>query len=101
LREILDHEVKVALEGIPATYRLPVLLADVEGFSYKEIAEIIKKPIGTVMSRLHRGRKALQRLLWEYAREHGYVRGAIESQDTAPRKRRRNAKGRTPAGALA
>ena len=101
LREILDHEVKIALEGIPATYRLPVLLADIEGFSYKEIAEIIRKPIGTVMSRLHRGRRALQRLLWEYAREHGYVKGSIEEYDQVPKKRRRNAKASTPAGALA
>jgi RNA polymerase sigma-70 factor (ECF subfamily) len=101
LREILDHEVKIALEAIPATYRLPVLLADIEGFSYKEIAGIIRKPIGTVMSRLHRGRRALQRLLWQYAREHGYVKGTIEGQEQGPKKRRRNAKTGTPAGALA
>jgi RNA polymerase sigma-70 factor (ECF subfamily) len=98
LRDILDHEVKTALEAIPATYRLPVLLADVEGFSYKEIAEIIRKPIGTVMSRLHRGRRALQRLLWQYAREHGYVKGnSFEEQP--PKKRRRNVNGTMPAGA--
>ncbi len=89
LRDILDHEVKSALEEIPTAYRLPVLLADVEGFSYKEIAQIIGKPIGTVMSRLHRGRRALQHLLWQYALEHGYVKSPVEEQ--IPKKRRRNA----------
>ena len=55
--------------------RIPVLLADVEGFSYKEIAEIMDTPIGTVMSRLHRGRKALERVLWQTAEERGLVDG--------------------------
>lgn len=63
-----DHEVKEAVEVLPEHYRLPVLLADVEGFAYKEIAEILDIPIGTVMSRLHRGRKRLQRELYEFAR---------------------------------
>lgn len=71
----VDEEVKAALESLPEQFRLPVLLADVDGFSYKEIAEIMDVPIGTVMSRLHRGRKALQKALWEYAEEHG-LRGA-------------------------
>ncbi|RMH87123.1 MAG: sigma-70 family RNA polymerase sigma factor [Actinomyces sp.] len=70
--ELLDlfseQEVKEAVESLPDHYRLPVLLADVEGFSYKEIAEILDVPIGTVMSRLHRGRKALQKALYEFAR---------------------------------
>ena len=65
-----DDEVKVALEGLPENFRLAVLLADVEGFSYKEIAEILDIPIGTVMSRLHRGRKSLQKQLYEFAVEH-------------------------------
>ena len=66
-----DDEVKQALEDLPENFRLPVLLADVEGFSYKEIAEILDIPIGTVMSRLHRGRKAMQRALFEFAHARG------------------------------
>jgi RNA polymerase sigma-70 factor (ECF subfamily) len=66
-----DDEVKQALEDLPENFRLPVLLADVEGFSYKEIAEMLDIPIGTVMSRLHRGRKAMQRALFEFARARG------------------------------
>jgi RNA polymerase sigma-70 factor (ECF subfamily) len=66
-----EYEVKQAVEDLPENFRLPVLLADVEGFSYKEIAEILDIPIGTVMSRLHRGRKALQARLFDYAVSHG------------------------------
>jgi RNA polymerase sigma-70 factor (ECF subfamily) len=73
LEQIPDEGVKAALESLPENFRLPVLLADVEGFSYKEIAEIMGTPIGTVMSRLHRGRKALERALWETAKERGLV----------------------------
>lgn len=69
--ELLDYfaedEVKAAVENLPDHYRLPVLLADVEGFAYKEIAEILDIPIGTVMSRLHRGRKQLQKQLYDFA----------------------------------
>jgi RNA polymerase sigma-70 factor, ECF subfamily len=68
-----DTEVKEALESLPDTFRMAVLLADVEGFSYKEIAEIMDVPVGTVMSRLHRGRKALQKALMEFGRERGLV----------------------------
>jgi RNA polymerase sigma-70 factor, ECF subfamily len=68
-----ETEVKDALESLPESFRLAVLLADVEGFAYKEIAEILDIPIGTVMSRLHRGRKALQKRLYEFARERGLV----------------------------
>lgn len=75
LDRIPDEDVKQALESLPENFRLPVLLADVEGFSYKEIAEIMDSPIGTVMSRLHRGRKALERALWETAKERGLVDG--------------------------
>ena len=68
-----DDEVKKALESLPETFRMAVLLADVEGFAYKEIAEILEIPIGTVMSRLHRGRKALQKALFDYAVERGLI----------------------------
>jgi len=65
-----EDEVKLALEDLPEHYRIPILLADVEGFAYKEIAEILDVPIGTVMSRLHRGRKQLQKRLYSFAEEH-------------------------------
>ena len=68
-----DDEVKQALEDLPENFRLPVLLADVEGFSYKEIAEMLEIPIGTVMSRLHRGRKSMQKALFEFAEGRGLV----------------------------
>ena len=75
--EVLDHitetEVKEALEALPEQFRMAVLLGDVEGFSYKEIAEILDVPIGTVMSRLHRGRRALQKRLYEFGRQRGLV----------------------------
>jgi len=78
--EVLDQMpeavVKDALEALPEQFRMAVLLADVEGFSYKEIAEITDVPIGTVMSRLHRGRKQLQKRLWDLAVERGLVEGA-------------------------
>ena len=74
LASIPDEEVKLALEELPEQFRVAVLLADVEGFSYKEIADITDASIGTVMSRLHRGRKALQKALWEYARGRGLVK---------------------------
>jgi RNA polymerase sigma-70 factor (ECF subfamily) len=64
-----DDQVKQALEDLPEQFRIAVLLADVEGFSYKEIAEILDVPIGTVMSRLHRGRRGLQKRLYEFAKE--------------------------------
>jgi RNA polymerase sigma-70 factor (ECF subfamily) len=67
LESIPDDEVKAALEAIPEQFRMAVILADVEGFSYKEIADILDVPIGTVMSRIHRGRRALQKELWDYA----------------------------------
>lgn len=70
LDSMVDSEVKQALEELPVKFRTVVLL-DVEGFSYKEIAEMLDVPIGTVMSRLHRGRRALQRRLYDLARERG------------------------------
>ena len=75
--EALDHlgveEVRKAIEDLPPAYRAAVLLTDVEGFSYKETAEILEVPVGTVMSRLHRGRQRLQQKLYEYAKESGVI----------------------------
>ncbi len=79
-----DDEVKQALEDLPETFRLPVLLADVEDFSYKEIAEILDIPIGTVMSRLHRGRKGMQKLLMDYATERGLLGRSETAADSDP-----------------
>ncbi len=73
LEHFTDDEVKGALESLPESFRMAVLLADVEGFSYKEISEITDVPIGTVMSRIHRGRRALQRALHEYGKARGLV----------------------------
>ena len=70
---LVESDIKEAVEELPETFRMPVLLADLEGFSYKEIAEILDIPIGTVMSRLHRGRKAMQKRLWEFAKDRGLV----------------------------
>jgi RNA polymerase sigma-70 factor (ECF subfamily) len=74
LDRIPEDVIREAVEALPENFRLPVLLADVEDFHYKEIAEILDIPMGTVMSRLHRGRKALQKRLHDFAVERGYVR---------------------------
>jgi RNA polymerase sigma-70 factor (ECF subfamily) len=73
LNSLMDADVKGALESLPESFRNVVILADIEGFAYKEIAGILGIPIGTVMSRLHRGRRQLQVKLWEYARRAHYV----------------------------
>ena len=73
---IVDVDVKAALAAMPEDFRMAVYLADVEGFSYKEIADIVGVPSGTVMSRLHRGRKLLRSSLAEYAKDRGFNRGS-------------------------
>ena len=73
---IVDVDVKAALAAMPEDFRMAVYLADVEGFSYKEIADIVGVPSGTVMSRLHRGRKLLRSSLAEYSKDRGFNRGS-------------------------
>lgn len=73
-RFIVDDEVKQAIQELPEEFRIPVVLSDVEGMSYAEIAQILEVPVGTVKSRLFRGRRRLQQRLYEYAIEMGYIR---------------------------
>lgn len=84
--EAIDHlpdsAVKDALQAIPEDFRLAVYFADVEGFSYQEIADIMKTPVGTVMSRLHRGRRMLRESLAGYARERGIVAAPTPTRST-------------------
>ncbi|MGH2751311.1 MAG: sigma-70 family RNA polymerase sigma factor [Actinomycetota bacterium] len=76
LNSLVDSDIIDAIDDLPEQFRLAVVLSDIEGFSYAEMAEIMDVPMGTVMSRLHRGRKALQKRLWDVARDRGIVKGA-------------------------
>ncbi|RMH15546.1 MAG: sigma-70 family RNA polymerase sigma factor [Acidobacteria bacterium] len=76
LDKVLDEDVQQALDSLPNDYRLAILLVDLEGFSYKEAASILEVPVGTVMSRLYRGRRLLEQALLRYARRRGYLRDA-------------------------
>lgn len=76
LDNLVDSDITDAIDDLPEQFRMAVVLSDVEGFSYAEMAEIMDVPIGTVMSRLHRGRKALQKRLWEIGKDRGIVKEA-------------------------
>jgi RNA polymerase sigma-70 factor, ECF subfamily len=80
LDNLVDSDIMDAIDDLPEQFRLAVVLSDIEGFSYAEMAQIMDVPMGTVMSRLHRGRRALQKRLWDIARERGIVRGASSAQ---------------------
>ena len=81
LDSLVDSDIIDAIDDLPEQFRLAVVLSDIEGFSYAEMAEIMDVPMGTVMSRLHRGRKALQKRLWELARDRGIVKGSNNSKN--------------------
>ncbi|HAM23141.1 MAG TPA: RNA polymerase subunit sigma-24 [Actinobacteria bacterium] len=83
LDQLPDGDIKAAMASIPEDFRLAVYYADVEGFAYKEIADIMGTPVGTVMSRLHRGRRLLRDQLTEYARERGFVPAADAAEATS------------------
>ena len=80
LSKYLDEDVNKALNDLPLNFRMPVILADIEGMSYKEIAEALQIPIGTVMSRISRGRRQLQQSLWQYAKDRGYISLRVPDQ---------------------
>ena len=100
LKQVLGDEVVEALDKLPFEFRMTVLLADMHDFSYKEIAEVLECPVGTVMSRLHRARKMLQAQLFQYAVDRGVVHapdgvtaGNVASMDAFRRRRKKVANG--------
>ena len=80
LNQIGEDAILTAIDALPEDFRIVVVLADVEGFSYKDMAAILEVPIGTVTSRLFRGRKQLQRTLWDHARDAGILAGAQKTR---------------------
>ena len=84
LENVLDEDVQRALDALPDEYRMVVILADLEDFSYQEIADILEIPVGTVMSRLYRARRRLEAEMLRYAQEHGYIRSGRPGQDAQP-----------------
>ncbi|MPZ90713.1 MAG: sigma-70 family RNA polymerase sigma factor [Actinobacteria bacterium] len=95
LDSLVDSDIIDAIDDLPEQFRLAVVLSDIEGFSYAEMAEIMDVPMGTVMSRLHRGRKALQKRLWELARDRGIVKGADGSGNQSSRNESSNQQSKT------
>jgi len=80
LENVLDEDVQRALDALPDEYRMVVILADLEDFSYQEIADILEIPVGTVMSRLYRARRRLEAEMLRYAKEHGYIRSGAPTK---------------------
>jgi RNA polymerase sigma-70 factor, ECF subfamily len=74
LNRLLAHDIERAVDALPATFRMVIVLSDTEGFSYQEMSEILKVPVGTIRSRLARGRGLLQKALWDHAKDAGLIR---------------------------
>jgi RNA polymerase sigma-70 factor (ECF subfamily) len=89
LENVLDEDVQRALDALPDEYRMVVILADLEDFSYQEIAEILEIPVGTVMSRLYRARRRLESEMLRYAKEHGYIRSGAPAKMRSKKRKSR------------
>ena len=86
LHNVLDEDVQAALVELPEDYRMVVMLADLEDFSYQEISEILEIPVGTVMSRLYRARRRLEAEMLHYAKDHGYIRSGVPAKMRSAKK---------------